>query len=67
MKVEIEIVKVSSARKIHTCAYCNAKINSGQSYTKLMSRLEEERFPVQINICSTHQAVLVPLSLVLRR
>lgn len=67
MKVDIEIVKVGSARKQHTCAYCNGKITISQSYTKIMSRLEEERFPVAINICGSHKVDLVPLSLILRR
>lgn len=67
MKVDIEIVKVGSARKKHTCAYCNGQIMANQSYTKILSRLETERFPVPINICSTHKPELVPLSLILRR
>jgi hypothetical protein len=67
MKVELEIVKVGSARKQHTCAYCNNKVTSGQGYTKIMSRLEDERFPVAIVICGSHQVELVPLSLIMRR
>lgn len=67
MKVEIEIVKVGSAKKSHVCAYCTGKIGAGQSYTKLMSRLEDERFPVAVKICSSHQVGLVPLSLIMKR
>ena len=67
MKLDLEVVKVGAARKQHACAYCNGTIAIGKAYTKLMSRLEDERFPVAINICSSHQVGLVPLSLVMRR
>lgn len=67
MKADIEIVTVSAARKEHKCAYCAGKVTKNQSYTKILSRLEDERFPVAIVICSIHQPGLVPLSLILRR
>lgn len=67
MKVEIEIVTVSSARKQHKCAYCDGVIRAGNSYTKFMSRLDSERFPIAVNICSSHTTGLIPLSLILRR
>lgn len=67
MKIDIEVVKVGAARKQHTCGYCNGKIAKGQSYNKLLSRLETERFPVAIEVCSSHQIGLVPLSLLLKR
>ena len=67
MKVDLEVIQIASARTNHKCAYCGENITKSRSYTKILSRLDTERFPIAIKICSSHQVGLVPLSLLLRR
>lgn len=67
MKIDIEIVNVAAAKKEHKCAYCEGVCLKGKPYTKLLSRLETERFPVAIPICSSHKPELIPLAIILKR
>lgn len=67
MKITIEFSEVSACRVAFKCAYCQAKINSGHKYTKILSRKEDERFPITLKICAAHQPAILPLSLLWNR
>ena len=67
MKVELEFIEVFSARKAHKCDYCGGDIKASNKYYKVMSRLDNERFPISIKVCNKHKIELIPLSIVLKR
>lgn len=65
-KTEFSIEAVT-ARKQHVCSMCKRVIPTGSTYYKITSRKNDERFPVGLRLCITHNLTVVPLGIIWQR